>query len=100
MSKQNNSVSINLTGPFFSALTLLFVAFKLLGKFDHSWWVVFAPLWVPIVAVFGGIFVVLIVLSLVYFILWSINWIVEHFRFKRYQKQASERLRQVVGQKS
>lgn len=34
---------------FFNALTLLFVALKLTGHVDWSWWLVLAPTWVPLV---------------------------------------------------
>lgn len=34
---------------FFNALTLLFVALKLTGRVDWSWWSVLAPTWVPLV---------------------------------------------------
>lgn len=33
---------------FASALTLLFIAFKLLGIIDWSWWWVLAPSWIPL----------------------------------------------------
>ena len=32
--------------PFMGLLTLLFVAAKLFGDIDWSWWWVFAPLWI------------------------------------------------------
>ena len=31
-----------------TALTVLFIALKLLGKIDWSWWIVAAPTWVPL----------------------------------------------------
>lgn len=33
-----------------SALTLMFVGLKLADKIDWSWWWVFSPVWVPVVA--------------------------------------------------
>ena len=43
--------------PFTGLLTLLFVAAKLFGYIDWSWWWVFAPLWIE-----AAIVLVLIVL--------------------------------------
>ena len=43
--------------PFMGVLTLLFVAAKLFGYIDWSWWWVFAPLWIE-----AAIVLVLIVL--------------------------------------
>ena len=40
---------------FLEALFLVFLALKLAGKIDWSWWWVFAPLWVPVAA---GVFVI------------------------------------------
>lgn len=91
-----NSISFNLTPPFFSLLTLVLAVAKLAGRFDHSWWVVFAPLWFPPVFFFGGIFVLLLILGIVYFIVFSINYAIESRRFKRDQKAARERLNQVI----
>lgn len=49
---------------FLSALTILFVALKLLGKIDWSWWWVLSPIWIPILLVA----VVLLVLMIVAFL--------------------------------
>jgi hypothetical protein len=35
------------------ALTILFVILKVFHAINWSWWLVFAPLWVPTVAVFA-----------------------------------------------
>ena len=43
--------------PFMGILTLLFVAAKLFGYIDWSWWWVFAPLWIE-----AAIVLVLVVL--------------------------------------
>jgi len=32
--------------PFISILTLMFVAAKLMGYIDWSWWWVFCPIWI------------------------------------------------------
>lgn len=47
MTRDSNSSD----GWFLPALTLLLIAFKLLGVIDWSWWWVTAPLWFPIAAV-------------------------------------------------
>lgn len=43
----NNSSSSSGVG-FFGLLTVLFIALKLLGHIDWSWWWVLAPIWIPI----------------------------------------------------
>lgn len=48
MSASSSSSSSGGIG-FFGALTLLFIALRLLGKIDWSWWWVLAPLWIPTV---------------------------------------------------
>lgn len=40
---------------FFEALFLLFLGLKLGNVIDWSWWWVFAPIWVPIAVILGGI---------------------------------------------
>ena len=53
-------VNVNLAGlP--TLLTVLFVALKLLGKIDWSWWWVLAPMWIS----FGLVFAVLIVVAII-----------------------------------
>jgi hypothetical protein len=46
---------------FFGLLTILFVALKLTGYIDWSWWWVLAPLWGPMA------FIILIVLLVIGF---------------------------------
>ena len=58
----NNVSSSSSSGIGFSGLlTVLFVALKLTGYIDWSWWWVTAPLWIGIVVV---ILVVLIAVSI------------------------------------
>jgi ABC-type polysaccharide/polyol phosphate export permease len=38
---------------FFGLLTILFIALKLTGFIDWSWWWVLAPFWIPLCAVFA-----------------------------------------------
>ena len=45
MESKNNGMG------FLSWLTLMFVAAKLLGLINWSWWLVFAPVWVSIIVV-------------------------------------------------
>jgi len=42
-------VSISIGSGFFSLLTILFIALKLLDKINWSWWWVLGPLWIPLV---------------------------------------------------
>lgn len=46
--------------PFLPALTLLFVFAKLAEWITWSWWIVFAPIWIPFgILIFGiGIWVI------------------------------------------
>jgi hypothetical protein len=43
-------------------LFLLFLALKLMGYIDWSWWWVTAPLWIPIAVVLGGLAIAGIIL--------------------------------------
>ena len=47
---------------FFGALTLILITLKLLGKITISWWLVFMPLWAPVVLV---LLVILIIYLLI-----------------------------------
>lgn len=49
---------------FFGLLTILFVALKLTHVINWSWWWVFAPIWMPIIAVL----IILLVIGIIYFI--------------------------------
>lgn len=54
--------------PTCSVLTILFVLLKVFGKIAWSWWLVFAPLWIPLVIVFvlfGSILLVGLMAALV-----------------------------------
>jgi ABC-type polysaccharide/polyol phosphate export permease len=50
---------------FGGALALLFIALKLAGVIDWSWWWVTSPIWIPL-AVFAVFMVILGVLALVF----------------------------------
>lgn len=61
MAKQNTaSGSIG----FGSLLTILFIALKLLGVINWSWWWVLAPIWLPIVVFFVVMFLFLVIAAL------------------------------------
>ena len=48
----NNTVTYNIGCTWFTyALTILFVALKLLNVIDWSWWLVFAPPFVPYIII-------------------------------------------------
>jgi membrane protein implicated in regulation of membrane protease activity len=49
---------------FLPALTLVLVLAKLFGHYDHSWWWVFAPMWIPLALVF------------VFFALWGLIYLI------------------------
>jgi hypothetical protein len=57
MKQGNNNTSGGGIG-FLGALTILFIALKLLGYITWSWWLVLAPLWVPVLLVFAAVFVI------------------------------------------
>lgn len=44
----NKSSSSNSGIGFTGALAILFIAFKILGKIDWSWWWVLSPIWIPL----------------------------------------------------
>jgi hypothetical protein len=46
---------------FWGALALMFIAFKLTGYIDWSWWWVLAPLWVPIVLALAIVCVIFLI---------------------------------------
>jgi hypothetical protein len=48
---QEKSEKVKPRFPFISILTLLFVAAKLFGYIDWSWWWVFSPIWIQAVIV-------------------------------------------------
>lgn len=49
---------------FFGLLTLLFIALKLIGVIDWSWWYVILPMFVPLLFIIG-IFVVFLIGALI-----------------------------------
>lgn len=60
---KNNSSSLSSSGiGFVGALTLLFIALKLLGKIDWSWVWVLSPVWISILLVIV-IFIILIIIA-------------------------------------
>ena len=65
MNNQGNKTSIKVGSPAMGVLTVVFVILKLTGVITWSWWLVLAPLWVP-VALF-----LLVVLGVVIFTLFG-----------------------------
>jgi hypothetical protein len=61
MAKQTNQ-PIGIT--FLSLLTLLFIGLKLTGQIDWSWWLILAPMWVPVALAFSIILGMAIYVSL------------------------------------
>ena len=58
MSEHYESSGIGFTG----ALTILFIALKLLNKIDWSWWWVLSPLWIT----FGITIIILLIVGIVF----------------------------------
>lgn len=46
---------------FFGLLGIVFITLKLCGVIDWEWWLVLAPIWVPLVVVFVVIFIITLV---------------------------------------
>lgn len=65
MNNKGNKTSIKVGSPAMGVLTVVFVILKLTGVITWSWWLVLAPLWVP-VALF-----LLVVLGVVIFTLFG-----------------------------
>ncbi len=57
-------VNLSIGSGFFSLLTLLFIALKLLDKIDWSWWWVLSPLLIP----FGVGLIIVLLIIIVYVI--------------------------------
>ena len=55
--KNNTSYGIN----FLELLAIVFIALKLMGYIQWSWWLVLAPLWFPIVPIIILILVLIII---------------------------------------
>lgn len=64
MAESSNSSSNGGIG-FLGALTIVFVAAKLWGKIDWSWWWVFAPLYVPLAIILGLLAIVCVIEAIV-----------------------------------
>ena len=50
---------------FVGALTILFIALKLLNKIDWTWWWVLSPIWISVSVVIGVIFLILVILGII-----------------------------------
>lgn len=60
---ENNYYSSGGIG-FTGALTILFIALKLLDKIDWSWWWVLSPLWIGFVAALAILIIIFIVAAI------------------------------------
>ena len=75
----NNKVVVKNSTSLVCPLTLLFVALKLTGNIDWSWWWVLSPMWLPFilgVAVFGIIYVGIMIFAV-------IITLIEHYNDKK-----------------
>lgn len=52
---------------FFGLLGIVFITLKLCGVIDWEWWLVLAPIWVPVLVVF----VVILIITLVDALRWG-----------------------------
>ena len=57
----NDKVVVKQSFPFLSILCLIFVFCKLTGYISWSWWLVFAPVWVPFAMVLGIAVIIVII---------------------------------------
>ena len=46
---------------FFGLLAIVFITLKLCGIIDWEWWLVLAPIWVPVLVVFVVVFIITLV---------------------------------------
>ncbi len=61
---QNTTASSGGVG-FLGLLTLIFITLKLVGPLAHwSWWMVFAPIWIPFL-IFVAVLLVLLLIALI-----------------------------------
>ena len=65
MSNSNVGSSVNVSFPFLSILTLIFITLKLLGKIDWDWVWVLSPLWIPLAIVFLILVVVVSIVGII-----------------------------------
>lgn len=64
MKEEYNVSSSSSSGVgFFGLLTVLFIALKLLGYIDWSWWWILAPIWMPIAVLILILIVGLIIIK-------------------------------------
>ena len=56
---------------FFGALAILFIALKLMGIIDWTWWWVLAPLWVGPVFLGGLALIALVIYGLYFLFEWT-----------------------------
>ena len=59
MTDNNNARSGGI--GFFGLLGIVFITLKLCGVIDWEWWLVLAPIWVPVLVVFVVVFIITLV---------------------------------------
>lgn len=64
MGNKKTTVTVNGGVGFFGALTILFIALKLLDKIDWGWGWVLAPLWMPVAFIVAVIIIMIIIFLL------------------------------------
>ena len=57
--EDKNNISYGIS--FFELLAVVFIALKLMGYIQWSWWLVLAPLWFPIIPIIILILVLIII---------------------------------------
>jgi CHASE2 domain-containing sensor protein len=58
----SNTTKVQSSFPFLSILCLIFITLKLTGYIAWSWWLVLAPIWIPI----SIILVVFVIVGMLY----------------------------------
>lgn len=58
---ENRNVSGDLSGIFFSLITIVFIVLKLCGIITWSWWWILSPIWGPVILIFIVVFICAIV---------------------------------------
>ncbi len=58
-------INIKLLPRLIPLLTIIFVIAKIMGKFDYSWWIVFAPIWVSAIVCIIIFIIILLITAIV-----------------------------------
>lgn len=71
----DNSVDFNVSGLFIGLLGIIFVAAKLWGVINWSWWLVLAPFWAPTALVIIFVFCWILFVGMLFLIGSVITWV-------------------------